>query len=631
MNEDNNLEKLKRRLYERDRVFLGRGDRNVLRPKNDNAPSLDWQRLKKQNSERPNKNKFMKIIFYSFIIFLLIAIGLFFYFWFFGTNVISSENVVISARGPVYIDGGEESGFTFTVQNNNTVALESADLIFDFPSGSFSPDGEAMTRQRTNLGNIRAGESVNKNLNIIFFGLENEEKNIGIALEYRIAGSNAILAKNDSYAVKIAKASFGLSLSVPKEIASNKEVDVKVNIVSNSESTAKKLRLEMKYPPGFKFISAAPAPSEGENIWSLGDIGSSEERNVVIKGIVEGQNLEERTFVASVGAPDKSGVLNVYGVASEKIVIKRTPLNLSVFINGQNEDNNVVYQGESVRVDVEWVNNLSDYIRNAQIELEVTGNIHDERSISASKGFYRTSDKKIIWNSSGLNDLASIASGGSGRARLSFSIKDPLPVRNINDKNFSFNINAKISGLGTSDQFENKEISDSVAKKIKIASRLQSATSALYYSGPFENSGPLPPKVGAETTYTIVWSLANNSNDFSDVKITASLPPYVSWVNKTDPPDSDIKFDEKDLSLVWEAGDVPAGTGVAMPAKKIYFQVSFSPNLTQVGESPVLISAARLEGRDNFTEEILRAELPPLNTNLSNDPKTSHNDYQVVE
>jgi hypothetical protein len=68
-----------------------------------------------------------------------------------------------------------------------------------------------------------------------------------------------------------------------------------------------------------------------------------------------------------------------------------------------------------------------------------------------------------------------------------------------------------------------------------------------------------------------------------------------------------------------------------MPAKKIFFQVSFSPNLTQLGDSPVLIGAARLEGRDNFTGEVLRAEIPPLSTNLSGDPQANRNDYQVVE
>lgn len=632
MNNDNNLEKLKKQLYRQNRSFLERRERDTLRPETNGLVPDKWQRPNSRSSEKIRKIRPMKVIVYLLILFLTGLLGFASYLWYAGINVVSSENVFIDVAGPVYVDGGQVASFNFIVKNGNTAALELADLVLDFPANSFSAEGDQITRQRISIGKIEAGETINKPSSVVFFGLENEEKNISAILEYRLAGSNAIFAKNIDYTVRITKTPIGLSLSIPSEAVSNQEISVKIEAVSNSESVAKKLRLEMKYPSGFKFISAAPEPGEGENIWSLGDIGPSQKISIIIRGIIEGQNMEERTFVASAGALDESGVLRVYGTASEKLTLKKTPLNLSVLVNGQNEDKNIVYSGDSARIDVKWVNNLSDYVRNAQIELEIIGGAHDERSISISKGgFYRTSDKKIIWNSSSLGDLASIPSGESGAAKLSFLIKDPLPIKSINDKNFSVSINAKIFGFGTSDQFENKEVSDSVVKKISVASRLQPAGRSVYHSGPFKNSGPLPPKVGAETTYTITWSLANNSNDFSDVKIMASLPPYVSWTNQVSPSGSNIKFDEKNLSLVWEAGGIPAGTGIIMQAKEISFQVSFAPNLTQVGDSPVLVNGARVEGRDNFIGQVLRAEIPSLSINLSGDSQSKQSDYKVAE
>lgn len=633
MEEDKNLEKLKKRLYEKERSFTEREKRDVLSPGAEGSTPGNWreQELAKRINAKIRKFNPTKIIFYLSALFLVGFLGFVFYLWSSGVNVVSSGNVFVDVKGPIYVDGGQVADFNFIVKNSNTVALELADLVFGFPANSFSAKGDKITRQRITLGKVEAGEMVSQSLSVVFFGLENEEKNISATLEYRLAGSNAIFAKSKDYAVRITKATIGVSLSTPDDIISNQEINIKVEVVSNSESPARELRLEMKYPPGFKFISASPEPGEGNAAWNLGDIGPSQKRNIVIKGTVEGQNLEERTFVASVGALDESGVLRAYGAASEKLTIKRTPLNLSILINGQDEDRNIVYSGDPVRVDAEWVNNLSDYVRNAQIELEIIGGAHDERSVSINKGFYRTSDKKIIWNSSSLADLTSIVPGKSGAAKMSFSIKNPLPIKNINDKNFFIIINAKIFGFSTSEQFENKEVSDNVSKKINIASRLQPAGGILYYSGPFKNSGPLPPKVGAETTYTITWSLANNSNDFSGVKVSASLPPYVSWVNQVSPAGSDIKFDEKNLSLIWNVGDVPAGTGIIMPAKEISFQVSFAPNLTQVGDSPVLIGGAPVEGRDNFIGELLRAEIPPLSTNLSGDSQSKFGDYKVVE
>ncbi|MEK9184068.1 MAG: hypothetical protein AAB890_03285, partial [Patescibacteria group bacterium] len=248
MNEDNNLEKLKKGLYEREGSFLRRGERDTLRPRDESAVLENWQRLRDQNSEKKRKKKPMKVFVYILIFFLMGLLGFVFYLWFSGVNVISSENVFMDVNGPIYVDGGQASNFNFTVKNNNTAPLELADLIFNFPDNSFSLDGKEITRQRITLGDIRAGETISKTLGIVFFGLENEEKSIGATLEYRIAGSNAIFAKNKNHIVKITKSPIGLSLSIPKEVASNQEVSIKVDVVSNSESAARKLRLEMKYP-----------------------------------------------------------------------------------------------------------------------------------------------------------------------------------------------------------------------------------------------------------------------------------------------------------------------------------------------------------------------------------------------
>ena len=160
---------------------------------------------------------------------------------------------------------------------------------------------------------------------------------------------------------------------------------------------------------------------------------------------------------------------------------------------------------------------------------------------------------------------------------------------------------------------------------------MQAVGKTLHYSGALKNSGEVPPKVGKETTYTIVWSLANNANDLSGAKITASLPPYASKESLASPEDADLQFDEKNATLVWNVGEVPAGTGIIMPAKEVSFQVSFSPNLTQVGETPVLVNKAVVEARDTFTEENIFAEIPALTINLSGDPQSKGGDDKVRE
>ena len=548
-----------------------------------------------------------------------------------GGNIVSSSNVSIDANGPIYVDGGQPARFNFTIRNQNSVSLEAADLIFDFPANTYSAEGASLTRIRIPLEDLEPGAAINKSLDIVFFGLENEEKKIIANLEYRFAESNATFVKSKDYSVKISKAPLGLSLTAPKNAVSGQKISIKIAVISNSESTAKNLKVEMKYPPGFRFNNAEPNPSKGNNIWTLGDIGPSQKSDITVEGTIEGENSEERTFTAAVGTVGDDGNLKPFGTASEKVAIKKSPLNLSVSINGKDDSTNTAYAGEMIRVDLGWVNNLSSSIKDAQIELEIKGEAYDQRSVSVTKGAYRSYDNKAVWNSASLKDLLSIAPGSSGKAQLGFSIKNPLPIYKQGDKDFSISVEARIIGTGTSDEFENKQIEDSAKKEIKIGSRLQAVGKTLHYSGPFQNSGEVPPKVGAETTYTIVWSLANNANDLAQAKITASLPPYVSKESSVSPEDSDLRFDEKNATLIWNVGDVPAGTGIIMPAQEVSFQISFSPSLTQTGETPVLVNSAKVEARDSFTDENISAEIPALTVKLSGDPQSKGGDDKVRE
>ena len=632
-----NLEKLKKKLYQKNRKFSDRLKRETLRQEeNENSPY--WQKEDTEKNDAgdfavPKNNTFkrLKIFLYLLVVFVVLAGGVAAYLIYSGGNIVSSSNVSIDANGPIYVDGGQSARFNFTIRNQNSVSLEAGDLIFDFPANTYSAEGASLTRIRIPLEDLEPGAAVNKSLDIVFFGLENEEKKIIANLEYRFAESNATFVKSKDYSVKISKAPLGLSLTAPKNAVSGQKISIKVAVISNSESTAKNLKMEMKYPPGFRFDGAEPNPSKGNSVWTLGDLGPSQKSDITVEGTIEGENSEERTFTAAVGTIGDDGNIKPFGTASEKVTIKKSPLNLSVSINGKDDSANTAYAGEMIRVDLGWVNNLSSSIKNVQIELEIKGEAYDQRSVSITKGAYRSYDNKAVWNSASLKDLISIAPGSSGKAQLGFSIKNPLPIYKQGDKDFSVSAEARIIGFGTSDEFENKQIEDSAKKEIKIGSKLQAAGKTLHYSGPFQNSGEVPPKVGAETTYTVVWSLANNANDLAEAKITASLPPYVSKESSVNPEDSDLRFDEKNATLIWNVGEVLAGTGVIMPAKEVSFQVIFSPNLTQVGETPILVNKALVEARDAFTDENISTEIPSLTIQLSGDSQAKGGDDKVRE
>lgn len=627
-----NLDNLKDRLYRKEESFSERKKRAGLRilSKEEQAPPGDWAPPPEANKKKIISFSMKKIFIIAVIIFLLSVSVIVFYLTK-GFNIISSGNITLDIRGPAGIDGGEPVNLDFFIENKNDEAMEMASLVIEFPGGAFSEEGNELTRERYSMEKIEANSSFKKSLEFNLFGGENEEKIIKAILEYRLSGSSAIFAKESEYRIKINRPAIGVSLSLPKEINSKQEMEINISIVSNSDIAVKNAVVNAYYPPGFQLLKSEPEPREKDNNWLLGDLAPSKQRKIVLRGMIEGQDLEEKAFRVEAGVLNKDNVFIPYGSSAETISVKRPFLDLSLSLNGSDAENVVVLSGNYLKGEIGWKNNLTEAVSDASIEIKIKGRALNENSISISNGTYRTFDKTLVWNSSGVPGLKLIKPGDTGKNNFSFAILSPLPVSGVDDKNFTIDIECAIKGKTASQNLGWVDISNNLARQAKVSSYLQLASQALHYSGVFSNTGPMPPKAGNETTYTVIWSIGNNSNDFSNVKVKGILPPYVRWLNQVNPSGEPISYDEKTGEVVWNVGNIPAGAGILWPVKQISFQISFMPSLSQAGTSPILVSGINMEGNDNFTGNVVQDKKSDITTILNNDTQFKYADGKVVE
>ena len=165
---------------------------------------------------------------------------------------------------------------------------------------------------------------------------------------------------------------------------------------------------------------------------------------------------------------------------------------------------------------------------------------------------------------------------------------------------------------------------------INLISHLQLVRRGFYYSKTMPNTGPIPAKVGQETTFTVVLSVTNSTNELEGVKVRAFLPPYMVWKNKIIPASS-VTFDPNTGEIIWDVGDMKAGIGYTSPAKEITFQVGFIPSANQVGQTPELVTNITAEGHDKFTDSNLQASVPSLTLKLESDPKIDMRQTTVVK
>lgn len=629
MNEDESvIKKTERRLYSNDPGNLERrrtGLSDLGQPKiNSWAEGGDNTGEMFKKNKRKNFSILNLLLLFSFLFFLG-AIGFAYHLYTVGTNTISPSNVDLSVAGPITVKGGEEFQLQIAITNKNNTPLEYAELFVSFPSGTkISGSNPGVTQFRKNLGTIAPNQIITESIKVSLFGEENSEREIIATMEYRNENSNAIIEKNSYYKTSISTSPLSLLFDIPSDANSNQEIVLNAKIVSNSKETLRDVLVNLNYPPGFIFKSAVPSPTSGDSIWELGDMKQSAEKKIKIIGVLQGQDNEQKTFRASVGIrsnKDSSRVDVPFASSLKTLVIKRPFIGVDLALNGVRDEIVFVSDGQNIRGDIDWINNLPVKLLHGELTVKISGDVFNKATVNSPKGFFRSGDNTIIWNkaSGGIPD--SVEVGDGGRITFSFSALPLLSGQKSIFKNPEINVDIKFRGVRSAEGREDGSfIETNFSKKIRLNSNIQVAGRVLYHSGPFKNEGPLPPIRDSETTYTVVWSLVNSSNDVSGVKIKTTLPPNARWIGTVSPGNEKVEFTPLTGEIIWDVGSVKAGSGVTIPAKEVAFQIGITPNLASVGSYPVVIYDTLLSGIDDFTGKDLKYSRRSLDTKLGADP-----------
>ncbi len=573
------------------------------------------------------------------LLFFLIMGGLAFAVFWRGGNVVSSSKVLVKVDGPPSVRSGEQINLLVTITNQNNSDLEFVDLIIEYPPGVKSAEipAQDLTRERFPLGNLSPGEQYNQSIKAIVFGQQDSTLPVKISTEYRLPNSNAILDTTITHLVKVSASPLALQISVPSEVNSNQEVNLDISLTSSASSDLADLLVMVDYPPGFSFRSAYPSPSRGDAFWRLPVVKPGAKVSLSIAGVLSGQDQDQRSFQVSAGIPNSTGdeLAVVYDSVNRIVAIRRAFVDLASLLNTSSASEISINSRESLRGELTWHNNLTTPLTDGEVLLKISGEILDPASVLSHRGFYRSQDSTVVWNQTNVPELARIAPDESGSLAYSFTTLSLISGNNYQIKNPEILIEAIFRGKRVDDKGDIEVVETKLGQKVLVNSVLQLAAKALHFTGPLENRGRLPPQVGQTTSYTIVWSLINSSNDLQDVSVSAVLPSYVKWSGYSTPSNENISFKEAaggGGEVVWTLGNVRAGIGLNSAPREVAFQIEFSPSASQVGEAPVLIGPVRYSGLDTFTRQTILGELRrSLDTNLTADPQFQINQDLVIQ
>lgn len=639
MSDNNHIDRLEQGLYSRKHKQEPHDDRSSQTPA-DFEVGEKWSDEDKitdlitaeQLRSKEDKNSLFKKILFGSVIFCILAIGVALFMFFGGGNLVSANNIDIQVVGPSSVSGGEELSLDVVIKNNNRADLEGVNLLVVYPDGTRVAGNvtEPLERQRETIGRVPARGEVRKTVKSVLFGEKESIKEISITLEYRIQGSSATFFKDKKYEAAIKTSPVIVTIKNPSEINSNQDIEFVIDLASNSGETLQNLLFKAEYPFGFVFGSADPKPLRDNSLWSIGNLAPNDKRIITIKGRLQGQNDEERTFRFSTGIAneDKQEELGAtFSVLSQSVRIRRPFLAVDVSLGGQNTDTVVQGLGERIQTNVIWTNNLPNQLLNGRVEVKLSGNAFDKSSVSPSGGgYYRSLDSTIVWDKAVNAELGNIEPGERGIVGFNFSPLTSLPVGAQNEQ---ITVEVTVSGSQINDLGKPEVVETKVSRVVKLASSVNLTARTLRSIGPFENSGPIPPRADQETTYTIVWSLTNSLNTVSQTRVRGELPPYVKWAGLADPAVESVAYDENTREVVWNVGDLRSGTGFTTSPREVAFQVIVEPSLSQVGNAVVILQTSNFLGDDRFTEKQISGTAPSISTRFLTDPMFRPGDEAV--
>jgi len=538
-----------------------------------------------------------------FLIFLVAVAGVAGY-WYYQQRIFSKEVLKLEILGPESVQMGEEIEYTLRYKNNGNFTLKDSKLIFEYPEYSLVEGGK--TRVTKDLEDIYPGQENILQFKARLFGKENELKVARAWLSYQLKNLEASFESETTFTTKIEFIPLTLEFDLSSKLETGREIQFSLNYFSNIDYSFSDLRLTVEYPEGFEFLEADPRGLE-KNEWEIPFLKKAEGGRIKIKGKLKGEAGEKQNFKAELGMWQE-GEFILLKETEKEIEAINPLLYISQRINGFSDY--VASPGEELHYEIFFKNIGATPFENQFLLARLDGSAFDLSTLKAGSGEYKSNDNLIIWDWKKVPELRFLDVQDEGKVEFEIKLKEDWP---FSESETNAVIENKVNISQISQEFQTK-----------VNSKLEVSQKGYFESEIFGNSGPLPPKVGETTTFTIIWQAKNYYNDVKNVKVKATLPQGVELTGKISPQEQSSKFsfDLQSREIVWVVTDgevLEAGTGILNSSPNVAFQVALTPSSGQ-GEILPIINEVKIEGEDQWTEIVIESTDGEIDTTLPDDP-----------
>jgi hypothetical protein len=480
---------------------------------------------------------------------------------------------------------------------------------FAFASG---PTGALMVKP---LGDLGPGSLTETAFEIVALpGAGGDEYAAGpvrAELSYGISSTKARFEHGAEWPAPMPAPALAAAITGPAEAAGGAPAAFTVSYENISPETLDDMSVAFAYPAGFTPERSSAEELEDASFISLGSLRTGSKDSITIRG---------RAYEAAEGAFGATFYRTING-ARQAVARVETPFTVleppfAVGIDLKDDPEYVARLGETLPFIVSYSANDARPPRNLTVRVSFVGELFDFATLAIQDGGVvernqKTGAPEIVWRGAPYG-------GEGGAVRFSIRLKQAAPARRAGDRDFSVGVRAEVMNK---DGAAAAEIAHKVLGSVAFSARAYFRDAA----AGVVNSGSMPPKVGAETQYTVHWTIGNYTNAMRGVTARARLAPGVRFISAVKSTTAQKPaFDAATGEVVWAIDRLAPSAGIGSGSVEAVFQIAAKPAASDAGRHMALIGESTFVATDDFADAGITASAPAITTLLPDDPTVAN-------
>lgn len=587
-------------------------EREVAQLENDNAEALadlyhrDNHHDKKNieadiNTFRPKvKSWWQRIQTASSILIIILMISAVAGWFFFQKNraPFSGQGLSLTWQINENIASGELTTLTLEAENKEQVDLQKIVIDITLPNNfvvsKTNPDLLEGVSYRWRLDNLSGGEKVSATIEGAFTGPENK-MTVRAYASYNPAGLTSNFSASADKEVPILVSDYEVVLSPAATFKIGQKQVLTLDITSKNEMTAPVIQVLLPEAVGIDNVSPAKDKDASEDRllqWSLPVFKANEKQTFKFSVTPSAQTPANSKVAIVIGLKQDqtmkvlSTIIKPFGLNSSAVDVKLALQNDTKFLDwGSDAPMQVVLKSlaQGVYKDAKLTVNLSGPVR--------WGGLKGD--IKPQDGF----GQNMVWTEKEFSDLKNV---GTSAIILPFIV----PFENSSQTDSALSGKVIFSGILTTDTDKGGyPVSvEYIFSPVPFKGAITLNSVAQYFDENMQpvGSGPLPPVVGKDTTYSVVWQISSANQNLSNVIIKAILPPSVVFNSSLT---ANVNYDSASRTVSWQASNLSKS---ATPAR-IEFSVTLKPLAIEAGKVVGLLGRTTVSATDEQGQTVSQA------------------------